>query len=40
MITLNNVSVTFAGKETTVRAVENVQLTVEKGDGFGIVGYS
>lgn len=40
MITLNNVSVTFAGKETTVRAVENVQLTVEKGDVFGIVGYS
>lgn len=40
MITLNNVSVTFAGKETTIKAVEHVQLTVEKGDVFGIVGYS
>ena len=40
MITLNNVSVTFKGKETTIKAVENVQLTIEKGDVFGIVGYS
>ena len=38
MITLNNVSVTFKGKETTIKAVENVQLTIEKGDVFGIVG--
>ena len=40
MITLNNVSVTFAGKETTIKAVKDVQLTVNKGDVFGIVGYS
>lgn len=40
MITLNNVSVTFAGKETTIKAVEKVQLTIEKGDVFGIIGYS
>lgn len=40
MITLNNVSVTFEGKETSIKAVENVQLTIEKGDVFGIVGYS
>lgn len=40
MITLNNVSVTFTGKETAIKAVENVQLRVEKGDVFGIVGYS
>ncbi len=40
MITLNNVSVEFVGKETTIKAVETVQLTVGKGDVFGIVGYS
>ncbi|WP_373470720.1 methionine ABC transporter ATP-binding protein [Carnobacterium alterfunditum] len=40
MITLNNVSVEFVGKETTIKAVEKVQLTVGKGDVFGIVGYS
>lgn len=40
MITLNNVSVTFEGRETSIKAVENVQLTIKKGDVFGIVGYS
>ena len=40
MITLNNVSVTFEGKDTSIKAVENVQLTIGKGDVFGIVGYS
>ncbi len=40
MITLKNVSVTFADKEKTVKAVEQVNLEIEKGDVFGIVGYS
>ncbi|EXJ22725.1 Methionine ABC transporter ATP-binding protein [Alkalibacterium sp. AK22] len=40
MIDLEKVSVTFTNKEETVTAVNDVSLTVEKGDIYGIVGYS
>lgn len=40
MIELKNVSVSFDGKDSAVHAVKNVDLTIEKGDVFGIVGYS
>lgn len=40
MIQLEQVSVTFNTKDQQITAVEQVDLTVEKGDVFGIVGYS
>lgn len=40
MIDLEKVSVTFTNKEETVTAVNDVSLTVEKRDIYGIVGYS
>lgn len=40
MIQLEQVSVTFKTKDQQITAVEQVDLTVEKGDVFGIVGYS
>lgn len=40
MIQLEQVSVTFKTKNQQITAVEQVDLTVEKGDVFGIVGYS
>lgn len=40
MIDLEKVSVTFTNKEETVTAVNDVSLSVEKGDIYGIVGYS
>lgn len=39
MISLQNVSVTFQQKDE-IKAVQNVDLTVDKGDVYGIVGYS
>lgn len=39
-IELKNVSVTFAQKKTTIEAVKNVSLSIEKGEIFGIVGLS
>lgn len=40
MITLNNVSKTYNTKEGTVQALKDVNLTIEKGDIFGIIGMS
>ncbi|MGX7419792.1 methionine ABC transporter ATP-binding protein [Carnobacterium gallinarum] len=40
MITLKDIEVTFESKGQLVKAVDQVDLHVEKGDVFGIVGYS
>lgn len=40
MIELKNIEVTFQEKSKEVRAVNNVSLTIEKEDIYGIVGYS
>lgn len=40
MITLKDVSVTFKGTHGTINAVEKVNLSIDKGDVYGIVGYS
>ncbi|MGG0824408.1 ATP-binding cassette domain-containing protein [Paenibacillus turicensis] len=40
MISLSNINVTFQSKAQSVVAVRNVDLQVEAGDIFGIVGYS
>lgn len=40
MITLNNVSKTYATKDGEVHALRDVTLTIEKGDIFGIIGMS
>lgn len=40
MITLQDIEVTFEGNGSPVKAVQDVSLTIEKGDVFGIVGYS
>ena len=41
MISLKDVSVTFTQpNKETVQAVKNVSLEVDKGDVYGIVGYS
>jgi D-methionine transport system ATP-binding protein len=40
MIELNDISVHFAGKKNVVEAVKNVNLTIGRGEVFGIVGSS
>ncbi|MGX7394661.1 methionine ABC transporter ATP-binding protein [Carnobacterium mobile] len=40
MISLQQVSVTFESKEQTISAVQDVSLSIQKGEVFGIVGYS
>lgn len=40
MITLNNVSKVYNTKDSTVQALKDVCLTIEKGDIFGIIGMS
>ena len=40
MIELKNIDVTFEDGKQTVKAVQDVSLTVEKGDIYGIVGHS
>jgi len=40
MIKLNDISVFFAGRKTMVEAVKNVNLTIGKGEIYGIVGSS
>lgn len=40
MYILENVNKVFDGKENTVEAVKNVNLTIEKGEIFGIIGFS
>lgn len=40
MIEIRNVSKTFKGKNTQVKALENVSMTIETGDIYGIIGFS
>ena len=40
MITLKDVGVAFKGTPGTINAVEKVNLSIDKGDVYGIVGYS
>lgn len=40
MIQFNNVSKVFESKGKKVTALKNIQLTVEKGDIFGVIGFS
>ncbi len=40
IIDLKDISVTFKTHDQTVAAVQDVDLTVEKGDIYGIIGYS
>lgn len=40
MYKLENLSKEFVGKDNTVEAVKNVNLTIEKGEIFGIIGFS
>lgn len=40
MITLKNVGVAFQGTNGIIKAVKNVNLSIDKGDVYGIVGYS
>lgn len=40
MIEIDHISKTYAGKEKSVHAVEDVSLTIEDGEIYGIVGYS
>ncbi|EGP5468840.1 ATP-binding cassette domain-containing protein [Enterococcus faecium] len=40
MIELRDISVCFKQKEKEIQAVDSVDLTIEKGDVYGIVGYS
>lgn len=40
MIEFRNVSKIFKSKTRTVEALKNINLTVEKGDIFGVIGFS
>ena len=40
VVTLKDVDVEFHGKTRSVHAVDHVDLTVNRGDIYGIVGYS
>ena len=40
MITFHNVTKTFTTKNREVTAVKDVNLTIEQGDIFGIIGFS
>lgn len=40
MISLKNVAVTFKQKNSEIQAVKNINLTIDQGDVYGIVGYS
>ncbi|MHB1391616.1 MAG: ATP-binding cassette domain-containing protein [Clostridia bacterium] len=40
MILLENISKTYKGKKLTVGALKKVNLRIESGDVFGIIGYS
>lgn len=40
MITLKDIGVTFGNSNAPIKAVEEVSLSVDKGDVYGIVGYS
>lgn len=40
MITFKNVSKVYEGKTQTVTALQDIQITLNKGDIFGVIGYS
>ena len=40
MYTLENITKEFVGRDNTVEAVKNVNITIEKGEIFGIIGFS
>ena len=40
IIALDNITVAFHQKKRTITAVNNVSVHVERGDVYGIVGYS
>ncbi|MFD1904269.1 hypothetical protein ACFTAO_38755 [Paenibacillus rhizoplanae] len=40
MIELRNVYKTFTRKEVKIEALKGISLKVEKGDIFGVIGYS
>lgn len=40
MIKLDNIDVTFQQKKRTIEAVKDVTIHINKGDIYGIVGYS
>lgn len=40
MIRLEQITKTFLTKKNTITAVDNVQLTIENGDIYGVIGYS
>ena len=40
MITLKNITKTFTTKNNVIKAVDNVSLTINDGEVFGIIGYS
>ena len=40
MIEINNISKTFHLKNKKVEALKNVSLNIEKGDIYGVIGYS
>ena len=40
MITLKNVDKIFSTKEKKIKAVDNVSLSIEAGEIYGIIGYS
>lgn len=40
IIDLKNIDITFTQKRRTIQAVKDVSIQIEKGDIYGIVGYS
>lgn len=40
MIEFKNVSKTFSSNGQDVHALQNIQLTIEKGDIYGVIGFS
>ena len=40
MIKLTNINKVYETKQGTIKAVDNVNLTIDNGDIFGIIGYS
>ena len=40
MITINNLTKTFESESTRVKAIDGISLNIDKGQIFGIIGYS
>ena len=40
MIAINNLSKTYYSPQSNIKALDDVSLTIEKGDIFGIIGFS